>query len=176
MFSWIKLPELIPMSIHKKRDALAGIDELGRTMLETYRNGYAPMPTSNISEFAAFFSKKNYGKLYKEVVEQAGGLKPEPQLLLDAMAFAFQVIAPRSDQSDPRLEMYGPMMTKSYVDEMNVHVLDRVVPEVIVAEKTWRHYQKYRNGPVDIYEEEKDWGVDTRSRYSATNTTFDWLP
>lgn len=156
-------------------DEPLGLDQFARSALETYRNGYNPLPTSNVNEFAAFFSKKNYEKLYGEIKRQSG-YEPDENEVLETMHYAFQMSPPRSDEMDMRRELFTPRVTASYVAELNKIVLERAVETTIQANKLWDHYAKYRNGPVGWGDDpDMHFGVDTRTRLNVSKYDFTWL-
>ena len=146
-----------------------GFDPIARMAIETYRSSYNPLPTANVHEFRAFFSLPNYRYLYSEIVRQCKGKAPESSTLIETMFWAFQTVAPRSDEMDERREMFDAEMTMSYVKEMNGHVLERMTADVDTANMQADNYYKYRfEGPVNMTDDWGDYGVDTRTRWTGS--------
>lgn len=175
----IVLPKFhLTAAVPRPEDQKFGFDEFARSAMETYRNGYLPLPTASAREFGTFFSKENYAKLYKEVTRRAGYAPAEGDLF-EVMQWAYSSVQPRSDEMDERRTHFDPNVTASYVAEMNSHVLDRIVEEVKQTNKLWDHYARYRNGPGQDFADDEDmhFGVDTRTRYHASryDMTY-WMP
>ena len=153
-----------------------GFDPLARIAIETYRSNYNPLPVANVHEFRAFFSIPNYRGLYNEIRKRCDGKIPDSAELFEAMMWAFQVVAPRSDEADERREMFDSEMTRSYVREMNKHVLEKMVAEVTTANMQADTYYKYRmQGPVDFAEDWGTYGVDTRTRWTGSRADMTYL-
>lgn len=167
----VRLPKLY-LTAHAAQpmtDRMLGMDELGRAVLETYRTSYNPLPTANVDEWVAFFCKRNYGFLYKEIRRQCHGMIPDESELLEAMMWAFSSVLPRSDESDERRDLFGRDITASYVKEMNRHVIEKMTAEVISANKQADTYYKYAlRGPVDMAEDWGDYFIDTRTRLTGS--------
>jgi hypothetical protein len=146
-------------------DRALNFDEYARAAIEVFRSSYLPLPAGSPQEYAAFFSKKNYEYLYNESMRQSGGYRPDSNELFESMIRAYSVIQPRGDEMDLRRELYTTDVTNSYVNEMNVQVLDHIVPIIIASNKLWDHLAKYRHkaGYEDYYRED-DGGLDTRKR------------
>jgi hypothetical protein len=164
----VKLPRLYVSAIGNPQpwtDKMLGFDRIGRLALEIYRDTYNPLPTGNVDEWRVFFSVRNYNYLYNEIKRQCKGLIPEESELMDAMFWAYSSVLPRSDEMDERRDMFGPDITRSYVQEINKYVLEKMTAEVTSANQLADVYYKYRmQGPVDYA---ADWGdemVDTRTR------------
>jgi hypothetical protein len=161
---------------YKQTDAALGFDIMARTALETYSSSYNNMPTSSYREFAVFFSKENYSKLYNMVIKIAKN-KPDPNDLYECMMRAYSTILPRSDEMDPRREKFDKETIRSYVEEINKLVIVYIVPEVEEANKLWDHLAKYRHGPGEDFGKDDDlhFGYDTRTRYHASQYDATWL-
>lgn len=168
----IRLPRMyINASPQPAADKAFGFDPLARQALETYRSSYNPNVTASRMEFAAFFSLPNYSRLYKEIVRQCQGNIPDGATLYETMFWAFQSVAPRSDESDERREMFDREITASYVDEMNKHVIERMTADVASANQQASHYYKYRfEGPVDYAKDWDGYDEDTRTRWTGQRT------
>ena len=159
-------------------DKLLKLDPVARAALETYRESYNPLPVGHVDEFRTFFSLKNYRYLYKEIIRQCKGMLPDETELMDAMMWAFSSVAPRSDESDERRDLFGADITNSYVQEINKYVLEKMTAEVVSANMQADTYYKYRmHGPVDYLQ---DWGesdIDTRTRLVGSRANmFYFLP
>ena len=165
----IRLPRMyVNASPQPATDKAFGFDPLARQALETYRSSYNPNVTASRMEFAAFFSLPNYKRLYDEITKQCGGHIPDGATLYETMMWAFQSVAPRSDEMDERREMFDPEMTASYVKEMNGHVLERMTADVISANQQASCYYKYRfKGPVDYAKDWEGYDEDTRTRWTG---------
>lgn len=150
-------------------DAAFGYDEFARAAEETFRQSYDTMPTCNRMEFAAFFSRRNYEALFREIAKQAGWQKPDATDLLEAMFRAFSMVSPRSDETDPRRTKFTQAAVASYVAECNAKVLDDMVPEVKAGWDLERHFRTHRWGPGEDFakEQELHTGIDTRTRLNA---------
>ena len=155
-------------------DAELGYDEFARTALETYRDSYNPMPTSDVKEFGAFFSAGNY-QFLKEKVKHMAGFYADDGDLFDNMVKAYSMIRPRSDEMDfERRTVFTKSVTDSYVNEMNRYVLDNLPEEVKQANRLWDFYAKNRNGPSEMPDHP---GIDTRSRNVGDLYPADyWMP
>jgi hypothetical protein len=150
-------------------DKMLGFDQLARTALETYRSSYNPLPTGNVDEWRVFFSLPNYKYLYNEIRKQCKGMIPEEGELMDAMMWAFSSVLPRSDETDERRDLFGDDITRSYVNEMNKHVIEKMTAEVISANQQADVYYKYAfQGPVNMAEDWGDYGIDTRTRLTGS--------
>ena len=172
----IKLPRLYMSAnvIQPMTDKMLDFDPIARMALETYRDTYNPLPTGNVDEWRAFFSMPNYKYLYNEVRRQCKGLIPEESELMDTMMWAYSSVLPRSDESDERRDLFGPDITRSYVNEVNKYVIEKLTAEVISANQQADVYYKYAfKGPVDMAEDWGDYDQDTRTR--LTNSRADML-
>lgn len=148
-------------------DSILGFDQFARAAIETARGSYNPLPAGSGDIYAAFFSRKNYDYLYGKARQMAKN-EPDAGELFEAMHWSYSMVQPRGDESDPRRELFGSDITNSYVKELNGRVLEKVVPEIKAANKLWDHLAKYRHGPVDLYEVEKDMNMDTRTRFQGS--------
>ncbi len=164
----IKLPRIyltaqsrLPIS-----DDILGFDEFARASIEMGRGSYNPLPAGSTHEYAAFFSKENYTYLYQKIRDIAKN-DPDPGELFEAMSWAYSTVQPRGDEMDERRELFGADITRSYVNEMNKYVVERVSSETEAANQLWNHYAKYRNGPVDMQAED-DGNIDTRTRLQGS--------
>lgn len=162
--------------IQARRDAVLGIDRIARTALEATRTGMYARGGYDGEEFYAFFSDGNYKYLESRVASATGGLKPEPELLFDAMMWAYYSVSPRSDELDPRRSSRSMEAVNSYVSEINPLVIERVASEVMAANRAWDGYARLHRGPIGLYEEEKGWGIDTRSRFTSSLADMFKLP
>jgi hypothetical protein len=149
-------------------------DEFGRAALETLRDSYHTMPTGNVREFVKVFSAANFAHLAAEVKRRSGH-EIDGAELFDAMIQAFTMIAPRTDVMDVHRRLnFSDDVTASYVDEVNVQVLDRAVEETIQANRLWDFYAKNRNGPSELPD---NCDVDTRTRLVGSFYAADyWMP
>ena len=155
-------------------DRELGYDSFARAALETMRESYNPMPTSEYREFGRFFSGPNYRHLREEVKRMSGDYADDGDLM-DMMIRAFTMIRPRSDIMDlERRQNFSDETTDSYVKEMNGYVLDNLPYEVYQANKQWEFMAKNRNGPSELADHP---GIDTRSRNVGSLYPFDyWMP
>ena len=86
-------------------------DQFTRAALETLRDSYHNMPTGSVHELTAFFSKRNYDHLAREV-KRLSGYDIDKSELFDQMILAFTLIAPRSDITDmDRRLNFSPAVT-----------------------------------------------------------------
>jgi hypothetical protein len=155
-------------------DAL-GFDDYARAAMETYRTSYSPLPTCSVNEFGAFFSKRNFELLMAEIQRRAGN-EPDANEVYETMMRAYSSVLPRSDQMDERREKFGPGITRSYVREMNDHVLEWAVEDVKAANNLWEHLAKYRHGPRGMETEDGlGGGIDTRTRLRGSSYDGTWL-
>lgn len=169
----IRLPRMyVNPTPQPATDKAFGFDPLARQALETYRQSYNPLPTASRAEFTAFFSLPNYKSLYKEIQKHCGGKIPDAATLYETMMWAFQSVAPRSDEMDERREMFDSQITASYMKELNKLVVERMTADVITANMQADTYYKYAfKGPVDYA---KDWdGFDEDTRTRWTGQRFD---
>jgi hypothetical protein len=157
-------------------DRAFGYDEFARAAEETYRQSYDTLPTCNAREFATFFSRKNYENLYRAIVDRAGN-NPDPSELMEAMHRAFSMVAPRSDEMDPRRTRFDNPTIISYVRECNDKVLLDMVSNVIAGNQLEEHFRKHRWGPGEEFAQDPDmhFGVDTRTRLNGSRYDMTYL-
>jgi hypothetical protein len=174
----IRLPKIYLTAVAPRKpvDQALEYDHFARTALETYRNSYNPLPTASQAEFGKFFSEANYRYLYSEVKRQTG-YEPDEGELYESMMYAWQMDPPRSDETDiERRTTFTPRVTASYVKEMNARVLEKVTEETTQANNLWAHYAKYRNGPVDLGDDEDmHFGVDSRTKFRGDMYDMTWM-
>jgi hypothetical protein len=151
---------------------MLNFDQFARAAIEVGRSSYNPLPTASSQEYAWFFSRRNYDYLYRKARELARN-EPDSGELFEAMLKAYSMIQPRGDEMDERRELEGPDITQSYVDELNKYVLEQVVPDIKAANQLWSFWAKYRNGPVDMQDDE--YYIDTRSRFQGSRIDASYL-
>lgn len=164
----IVLPRLYLTSTDRlpSTDRQLDFDQFARAAIEVGRASYLPLPAGSTQEYAAFFSRKNYEHLYR-IIKRLAGNNPDSGELFEAMTWAYSMVQPRGDEMDERRNLFGPDIVKSYVDEMNKHVIEKVVTETEAANQLWDHYAKHMNGKPDFFEED-DGYIDTRSRFQGS--------
>lgn len=172
----VRLPSLYEGagSVNYCDKKIIGGDEYARAAMEAMRDSYHTMPTSNVHEFVAFFSKKNFEHLENEIKTRSG-YNPDREDLFGTMMSIFAMVAPRTDVLDVERRLDFSLNTiTSYVRELNKHVLDRCVEETKQAHKLWDYYAKNRNGPSEMPDIT---GIDTRTRLVGSFYAADyWLP
>lgn len=173
----IRLPRMyVNQSAQPAVDRAFGFDPLARQALETYRSSYQPLPTASRNEFTAFFSVKNYKRLYDEIVRQCDGKIPDGATLYETMMWSFSSVAPRSDEMDERREIFDSEITASYMKELNAHVIERMTADVISANQQADVYYKYAlQGPVDYDEDWKGYDEDTRTRWTGQRSDMNYM-
>lgn len=173
----IRMPRMyVNASPQPATDRAFGFDPLARQALETYRSSYNPLPTASRNEFTAFFSTDNYRRLYNEVKRQCKGKLPDAATLYETMMWAFQTVAPRSDEMDERREMFDSQITASYVKELNKAVLERVTADVITANMQADTYYRYAfKGPIDYESDWKGYDEDTRTRWTGQRFDMNYM-
>jgi hypothetical protein len=168
----IHIPALTAFYSQPKVDDALNFDSVARAALETYRDSWQPMPTCNLKEFGAFFSGKNMRHIMSETVRLCKPYRPEEDDVFAAMVQAFQMILPRSDQTDERRENFSDAATRSYVDDMNSFCLDKLYADTIAAGNQSDHYYKYMQGPTDMIDDV--YNVDSTTKHNCAMTDFSW--
>lgn len=154
--------------IYARSDNQVGISKFARSALQTYRSSYLAMPTASNKEFIAFFSEDNFFRLMREVLRRTTFEANEDEMY-ETMMYSFSVVAPRSDEMDPRRLYDNEEVTESYLEDLNNFTLERVCANIVAANGLWKRYTHLLNYgrkgfdaslPIDAREYHKDTGYD----------------
>lgn len=169
----IKLPTAIftAFAPQTKIDRELGFDEVARTAMETYRDSWNPMPTCNVREFRAFFSKPNYAHIKREVMKRTKPFEPENEAVMEAMMQSFQMILPRSDETDARRTIFSAATTGSYLAQLNAHCIEKLYVDTYAAGKQADAYYEVMAGPRHLFTDDPMF-VDSTDKHNCAMTDF----